>query len=211
MGKLASGILGMINGRVGPITSYQRNGTNVIRIATRKKDNVRSPGRLAQREKMRLSNQFTQAFTGTSFFKRAFPGYGHTGTGLHRATSALMNLAIEGAYPDLILHYPAIMVSKGILPPPADAVASRNSAGDVQFTWSDNSNTGTADATDKCLVVAFCPELRQAVFSIGHAMRKHESLSLIINNRLPGPVHTWIGFLDAEEKQASDSRYCGLL
>lgn len=211
MARSTNGIPGMFEGRIGPVTGYQRNGINVIRIASRKKDNVRTPARLAQREKMRLCNEFTQAFTGTAFFKRTFPPYGHTGTGLHRATSALMNLAIEGTYPDLSLHYPAILVSKGVLPPPVNAVAARNPDRDIQFEWSDNSSTGTADATDQCLMVAYCPEMRQVLFSIGDAVRTQGSATLAVHNRLPGPVHTWIGFLDRDEKHASDSRYCGLL
>jgi hypothetical protein len=34
----------------------------------------------------------------------------------------------------------------------------------VRFNWTDNSGTGAALATDKVMLVVYCPELNQAVF-----------------------------------------------
>lgn len=103
MATTPNGILGTIHGRVGPVTGFVRNGINVIRVSTRKKDLVHSTARLAQQQKLKLCNEFTKSFSGTDFFKITFPAYGHSGTGLHRATSAIMNQAITGAFPELSL------------------------------------------------------------------------------------------------------------
>ena len=211
MATIPNGILGNLNGRLGPITGYQRNGVTVIRIATRKKDNVNSPGRLAQREKMRLCNQFTRAFNGTGFFKKTFPGHGHTGTGLSRATSALMHLAITGTYPSLSLSYPAALISKGLLPRAASAQSTRDAQNNIIFNWENNSDTGTASPDDKVVLVAYFPEFQQAVFSVGNAVRKDGTAVLNLREMQPYQAHTWIGYVSADEKDAADSVWCGLV
>ena len=211
MATIPYGILGNLNGRLGPITGYQRNGVTVIRIATRKKDNVNSPGRLAQREKMKLCNQFTQAFSGTGFFKKTFPAYGHTGTGLSRATSALMNLAITGTYPSLSLSYPGILISKGMLPGAANAYTARNTHGNILFNWEDNSTTGTARPDDKVVLVAYFPEVQQVVFSIGNAVRSEGTALLDLHGMQSYSANTWMGFLRDDENDAADSVWCGMV
>src|SRR5258706_15231405 len=100
MAKIPNGILGVLLGKAGPVSGYMRNGQNILRTSTRRKDNKITPERTAQREKIKVCNDFTRAFTGTGFFNKSFPPYGDTGTGYNRATSAVMNLAITGSYPD---------------------------------------------------------------------------------------------------------------
>lgn len=211
MAAIPNGILGNLHGRLGPITGYRRNGVTVIRIATRKKDNVNSPGRLAQREKMKLCNQFTRAFNGTGFFKKTFPAHGHTGTGLSRAISALMNLAITGTHPSLSLSYPGVLISKGMLPGAANAQSTRDAQNNISFIWDNNSDTGTASPYDKVVLAAYFPEFQQTVFSIGNAVRSEGAAVLDLHGMQPFPAHTWIGFLRDDEKDAADSVWCGMV
>jgi len=92
-------------------------------------------------------------FTGTGFFNKSFPAYGHTGTGYYRATSALMSRAVTSVYPDMALSYPLILVSKGRLPGAESAKASIKN-GTIHFSFADNSTDGIASADDTIILVA---------------------------------------------------------
>ena len=209
MAKLPDGILGPIIGKIGPVTGYRRNGINIIRSSAGRKDKLITPLRSSQRQKIKVCNEFTGAFSGRGFFAKTFPGYGDTGTGYNRATSAIMNLAITGFYPDVALDYTKVLISKGPLPGAEDPAAFFEEPDELHFTWTNNSWKGTAKAGDKVIVVAYFLISKKAVFSIGDAKRSKGEVSLIIGNR-PGEIcETWIGFLSHDEKDAANSNYCG--
>jgi|ERR1019366_8925080 hypothetical protein len=73
------------------------------------------------------------AFSGNGFFNKAFPAYGDTGTGYNRATSTIMNLAINGKYPDTFISYPLVLISKGLLPAAEKASAAIDETGNILF------------------------------------------------------------------------------
>jgi uncharacterized protein DUF6266 len=223
MAKIEEGILGAFVGRVGPVSGYRRNGQNIMRTASSGKDTKITPGRLAQREKMKVCNDYTRPFCGKGFFNRTFPAYGTTGTGHSRATSAIMNLAITGTFPLISISYPDVLISRGQLPTVQSATAMVNEEGNTVFTWTGNSEMGTAKPSDKVILVAYFPETRQegvdagrvgldtrqVCFSIGEATRA-EGTAVLKTKMIKGPtVETWIGFLSKDEKNASDSVYCG--
>jgi hypothetical protein len=208
MAKLPDGILGPIIGKIGSVTGYRRNGVNIIRSSAGRKDKVVTPLRSSQRQKIKVCNEFTRAFSRSGFFAKTFPGY-DTGTGYNRATSAIMNLAITGFYPDVALDYPKVLISKGPLPGAEDPAAFLAQTDTIRFTWTDNSWKGTAKPNDKVIVAAYFLTRKQAVFSIGDAVRSKGEVSLFVGNR-PGEIcETWIGFLSHDEKDAANSAYCG--
>lgn len=211
MGRIPDGILGGLIGKVGPVTGYYRNGENIIRSASRRKDNIKTAKRDAQQQKIKVCNDFTKAFSGTGFFNKAFPAYGSRGSGYNRATSALMNLAITGTYPEIALSYPQSLISKGPLPAADGATVERNVEGNLLFTWANNTGRGTAKANDKVVLVAYFSELKQAVFSIGDATRTGGE-ALLVTSFIQGyAAETWIGFLSHDEKDAANSTYAGRL
>jgi hypothetical protein len=168
-----------------------------------------TPKRLAQQQKIKVCNEFTRPFCGTGFFNKTFPAYGHSGTGFNRATSAIMNLAIVGAYPDTGLDYAQVLVSKGPLPAAREASATVDNEGNLLFSWEDNSGTGTAKANDKVIMVAYFPAAKTALFTIGAALRKDIQAVLEVQDMNGEAAETWIGFLSNDEEDAADSAYCG--
>lgn len=122
-----------------------------------------------------------------------------------------MNLAITGTHPDTVISYPRVLISKGALPGAENAAVAVNVEGNILFTWTDNSGTGTAKANDKVILVAYFPELKQAVSTIGNAARNTRQ-ALLETNMMKGYIaETWIGFLSHEERNAADSVYTGSL
>lgn len=211
MAKTNTGILGSFVGTIGPVTGYLRNGQNILRSSTSNVKYKHTALRTEQLEKIKVCNQFTKAFSRTGFFNKTFPSYGNYGTGYNRVTSVLMNQALFGNYPNIHLSYPQVMVSKGKLPQALYAGATTMTDGNIYFSFSDNSDTGTASAFDKVVVVAYCEKLRQSIFSLNAGKRK-DCEAVLQTSLLKGyTVETWISFLSSDETNASDSFYTGRL
>ena len=209
MARIPNGILGGFIGTAGNVSGYMRNGQNFVRSRRRKSSAPMTPKRLAQQQKIKVCNEFTRPFCGTGFFNKTFPAYGHSGTGFNRATSAVMNLAIVGAYPDTSVDYEQVLISQGPLPAARNVSAAVNSDGNIFFSWEDNTGTGSAKPDDKVVLVAYFPAEKTAIFSMGVAMRKDGQAVLETHNMKNRVAETWIGFLNNEEKDAGNSAYSG--
>jgi hypothetical protein len=183
----------------------------IIRSRLTSKPINATPDRLAQQQKIKVCNQFTKPFSGTGFFNKSFPAYGNTGSGYNRVTSSILNLAIKGAYPDIAISYPHVLVSKGPLPVAEDAMASVDEAGNLQFKWRDNSGMGRAKADDKVILVAYFQEKNIAMFSLDAGTREAAKATLQTSIMKGNVAETWMGFLSADEKDAACSVYTGEL
>ena len=110
--------------------------------------------------------------------------------------------------PEPSLSYPLVLISMGMLPGAVYASALLNERGNIVFNWADNTGTGTAKQNDKVLMVAYFPESKQAIFEISQATRKNCTAILQMNLK-KGVAETWMGFINADETNASDSVYTG--
>ena len=209
MARLPNGILGEFVGTAGPVSGYMRMGTNFVRSRRSRSNRPMTPGRLAQQQKIKICNEFTKPFSGSGFFDAAFPLPNGTATGYNKATSALLKKAITGAYPDITIAWPMVLISEGGMPSPADAAAVVDGGGNVVFTWSNNAGTGTARNTDKAVLVAYCPVTKQAVYTISDS-RRADGMGVLNTQFLTGnTVETWMGFISADGKDAANSVYTG--
>jgi len=210
MAILTQGILGPVTGKTGPVVSYMRFGQNITRSkGSTRKNRIETPARKTQRQKIKVCNEFTHAFSGTGFFNKSFPAYGHTGSGYNRVTGSIMNLAIIKD-PVIAIAWPKVLVSKGPIAPVDYASALVNDEGNIVFTWTDNSGDGTAKRNDRAVMVAYFPESKVAVYAFSDAERKNETAVLILESQ-SGDVQTWLGFLSADETNAANSVYTGEL
>jgi hypothetical protein len=211
MATTNTGVLGAFIGTIGPVTGFMRNGKNVLRSSNSSIKNKRTPLQLAQREKISICNRFTLAFSSTGFFNKSFPAYGHTGTGFNRVTGTLMSRTVTGVYPDLSLNYEQVLISKGRLPGAEKAKAVLKPKQIIQFSFADNSTDGIASPDDTVILVAYAPELQQAIFTLYGGFRKDGKAVLNLTAFKGYNVETWIGFLSKDEEDASDSVYTGRL
>jgi Family of unknown function (DUF6266) len=208
MAILTQGILGKVVGKTGPVVSYMRFGQNISRSkGSTRKNRIETPARKTQREKIKVCNDFTRAFSGTGFFNKSFPAYGHTGSGYNRVTSSIMNLAIVQA-PAIAIAWPKVLISKGPVAPVDYASALVNDEGNIAFTWTDNSGDGTAKKNDIAIMVAYFPEEKKAFYTFSDAERKDEKAVLDVESQ-KGMAQTWLGFLSADEMNSANSVYCG--
>jgi hypothetical protein len=207
MARVINGINGAFTGKVGTVTGYTRNGGDFMRSRHRLTDNVKSKARVAQQQKIKVCNEFTKPFSGSGFFNKSFAANGATSTGYNRATSAIMNQAIIQT-PAVALSYPLVLVSRGMLPAAVYASALVDGDGNIAFSWTDNTGTGTAKEDDKVLMVSWFPESKEAIYEISTATRKDGAAILQMNSK-KGFAETWMGFVSADETNAADSVYTG--
>ncbi len=209
MGNSSDSIVDKFIGKVRSPSGYVKNGQNIRHTSASDIINKVTPGRMAQREKIKLCTAFTKPFAGTGFFNKTFPAYGDTGSGYNRATSALMNLAVAGHYPDMYLAHPNALISRGPLPAAENAAAIANAAGNIFFSWTDNSGASTAKTNDKVLLLAYFDELKQIIFSFDAAERADCQATLITNAMEGYAAETWVSFLSNDEKNTANSVYTG--
>jgi hypothetical protein len=209
MAKTKNGILGDFIGTIGPVTGYNRNGQNILRPSTVVVKNPRTPFQQSQREKIKVCLPFAKAFTGSGFLSKSFPAYGDTGSGYNRVMGALMSRAVTGISPELQLNYPQVLISRGRLPGALSAKMVKKVNNTLQFTFTDNSTDGIASPDDTIILVAYAPDLQQAVFTLHAGFRKDKTATLNVAALKGHAVETWIGFLSKDEQDASDSVYIG--
>jgi len=209
MARIPNGILGEFIGTAGNVSGYMRYGDNFLRSRRRTSGNVMTPKRLEQQQKIKVCNEFTKPFAGQAFFNKTFPAYGSKGSGYNRATSAILNQAIIGSYPDIAVAYPLVLISQGPLPAPVDALANPNAEGNIVFTWTDNTGTGTAKPDDKVVLVAYFTEIKQIIYSLNAGTRADGHAILDTHFMQGVAAETWIGFVSHDETNAADSVYAG--
>ena len=120
-----------------------------------------------------------------------------------------MSRALTGEYPDMALSYPQVLISKGSLPGAQGAKVVKKANSILQFSFENNSGVGIAAPNDTVILVAYAPDLQQAVFGLYNGFRKDKKASLNVAALKGYTVETWIGFLSADEQDASDSVWVG--
>jgi len=209
MATIPNGILGGIQGQVGTVTGYNRYGVDVIRVAKNRGTVKPTAKRLAQRSKITVCNRFAKAFAGKGFFTKTFPAFGHTGSGYNRAVSALMSLALVSSEEGVVISYPLVLISNGKLPPATYAAAVATSEGNIHFSWTDNTGTGTSKKNDKAILVAYFPSTNEVIFSFGAGTREAGNAVLETASKKGVIAETWMGFLSNDEEDAACSVYTG--
>lgn len=117
--------------------------------------------------------------------------------------------AIGGDYPDYLLDYSKVLVSRGTLTP-ADNAAVAASAGKLTFSWDDNSGTGEALATDLAMPLVFNKDKGIAVFSTSAATRTESTIGVNVPADWTGDkVELYLSFASADGKTVAESIYIG--
>jgi hypothetical protein len=206
MGKYSKGILGGFSGTVGTVVGGNWKGIDYMRSKSGKRKGGNTPAQLAQQEKFKLAMQFLQPFSG--LLSISFRDYAVKMTGINNAMQYLLNNAISGVYPAFSIDYPSVLISRGDLPNGGAPAAVLN-AGAIDFSWTDNSGTGKALATDQALLVVYCADLKQVEWQLNGAKRSDAAGSLAVAQFAGKQVQTWLGFISADGKFIASSVFTG--
>jgi len=209
MGKFEKGILGSFSGKVGPVVGGSWKGIDYMRSKSRRRRKGSfTEAQLEQQAKFGLVVKLTGPLK--DLLAVTFKEYAVNKTGANSATAYILKNAITGTYPAYTLAYPLVLVSRGDLPNADAPAAALGTAGAVNFSWTSNAGIGKAKGTDKSILVAYCPALSMAVYTIEGPDRSTGAGSLNLSVFKGNTVHTWLAFTSTDRQpDVSNSVYTG--
>ncbi|QBZ98532.1 DUF6266 family protein [Flavobacterium sangjuense] len=208
MGTYNKGILGPFSGKVGTVVGANWRGKDVMRSLPKKTDRTPTETQLLQREKFTaVSNFLTPISNVLSLY------YGSGSGELTRRNQAMsyhMKDAVTYVDPNFEILFDKVQISKGDLLGVQNPAASSSSPGEIKFTWENNSEQGSAKATDQLVVVLYSP-MEDIYYTNGNAAtRDAGTVTLTLPAYFSGlEVQVWITFASATGKSYATSVYLG--
>ena len=206
MGTYQNGILGSFNGKVGPIVGANWKDVNYMRSKGRKTTKGPSLKQLEHRVKFSLVSKFVHKIG--ALLMKYYPATSEL-TSINHAFANIYGKAITGAYPLFELDYSRILISRGELHNCGVPQVRLTGNGMIEFSWIDNTDNLMANADDRCLVLVYCPEMRQCVYTNTGSIRKVGKENMNASYFTGKLVETWITFISADDKIAATSIYTG--
>ena len=208
MGKISQGVLGGFSGKVGNVVGGTWKGIDYMRIKPANVTNPRTEGQVDQRSKFSTVLRFLQPMT--DFLRVGFKLYANKMTQFNAAMSYNLNNAITGAYPNFMVDYASALVTRGNLTGAANGAASSPSAASVEVTWTDNSGSGSAQPTDKALIVLLNTTRQEAVFTTAGPARSAGTETISVPSEYTGEdVEVFLGFISEDGTKVANSSYLG--
>jgi Family of unknown function (DUF6266) len=208
MGTITKGILGGFSGTVGTVIGGSWKGIDYMRSQPQKRSGNFSQAQLEQQAKFTVLMKFLETMAG--LVRISFKDFAIKMTGFNSAFSYNLKNAITGSYPNFSIDYSMVLVSRGDLPN-AIAPAVAASGNNVNFTWTNNSGTGSAKTTDKAILAVYCAALKSTIYKTNGTDRSSGADSLNVANFAGQTVETWIGFISEDGKAIANSIYTGQL
>ena len=209
MGKYQKGILGSFQGKVGTVVGSTWKGMEIMKSKNKKSTKPPTQKQLVQRVKFAFLENFLSPIA--ELLKLTFKDTAINMTEINSAFKYNFKNAITGVYPAFLLDYTKVLVSKGQLLNAINPTATAAGGGIVKVTWTDNSGIAMANATDKCIIVVYCADLKQFVHNDGGAARNAGADSINAGNFTGKTVETWVAFITADHKEVATSIFTGQL
>lgn len=206
MGTIEKGILGGFSGKVGTVVGGTWKGIEYMRSKSNRRNFVASQKQLEQQQKFALIMRFLQPMA--ALLEVSFKDYAIRKTGINSAFSYNYDNAITGAFPDYAVDYSKALVCRGLLPNAAGPVVTSGAGGILTWSWADNTG-GAAQATDQCILVAYCPAMKQVIYTTNGGMRSDLTGDLNVVTFSGQLVETYIGFISEDGRVVSVSVFTG--
>ena len=208
MGKINQGILGGLSGKVGNVIGGSWKGIDYLRIKPSRVANPRTTGQVNQRNKFTVTLEFLQAVK--PFIKVGYKKLAIKKTEFNAAMSYILNNAIDGTAPNFVVDYQNASVSRGTLSEPLNASTDLTTAGQIEFSWDDNSAEGNANATDKAMLLAYNPLKKESISLLNGAQRDVGAEIITIPSSYSGDnLELFMAFISEDETELSNSIYLG--
>ncbi len=210
MATIKQGINGPFSGGIGNAVGSLWKGIGCMRSYAAKISNPRTDLQQDHRQKIAVTMKFLRPLT--QFLNIGFKNYTDKMTAINAAMSYNYHNALQGTYPDNTIDYHNVLIARGPLTPALNQEVVSTVAGTVIFTWDDNSDEADASPLDKSLLVVYNQEKNQAVYFNGLTDRAELTQSVTVPNSFTGDqVHCYLGFITADGKLLSNSRYAGVV
>jgi len=206
MATLKNGILGGVSGKIGNVVGSSWNGIDYLKTLPSHYTDAKTDVQVSNRSRFLSVIRFLQPIT--EFIRVGYKSLALKKTAFNAATSYHYHNAISGEYPDIVIDFTKVIVSRGNLTGAYNAAAISTTAATMQISWADNSTDGSAKADDVAMVVVYHPVLKEAYFTLNAGSRSDLSADLQLPQSFSGgEVHVYLSFmaLDALSSQATKS------
>lgn len=209
MGTINKGILGGFSGKVGSVIGGTWKGIDYMRSKGTNRNLNPSEKQLAQQLKFALVMRFVQTMAG--LLDVSFRNYAVKMTGINNAFAYTINNAISGVYPAFSIDYSLALVSRGDLPNALGPAVTSGTGSLLTFSWTNNAGVGTAKADDQAILVAYCPDLRQTIYTTAGGDRSALTGDLDVSPFSGLQAQTWIGFISKDGRNVATSIFTGVV
>lgn len=208
MGKINQGILGGVSGKVGNVIGGNWKGIDYLRVKPSNVANPKTAGQVDQRTKFSTVLRFLQPMT--DFLRVGFKLYANKMTQFNAAMSYNLNNAITGTYPNFVIDYANSLVTRGNLTAAADGSSTSVSSGVVDISWTDNSGSGSALATDKAMILLYNSNRGESIFTTEGSARSTGNESVSVPSEYTGEdVEVFLSFISEDGSKVANSSYLG--
>jgi hypothetical protein len=205
MGIIKQGILGGLSGKVGNVVGSSWKGINYLKALPTHVANPNTVGQRTTRTRMSIVISFLR--TCTAFIRFGFSGFALKMSAFNAATSFNFRIAVGNNYPNQVLDFSSVKVTRGNLPGAANAACAASGPGEVTITWDDNSSQGNASQGDTPLVLVYCPDAGSSVYRMQTGSRSEGSAILDVPAAYSGKeAHCYVGFANMAEIVGSKLR-----
>ena len=207
MGTISKGILGGFSGKVGTVIGGSWKGIEYMRSQPGRRSFTPSEAQLAQQQKFALVMRFLQPMSG--LLSISFHSFAVKMTGINNAFAYNIQAAVTGTYPAFSIDYSMALVSRGDLPNALAPAVTAGAGNVLTFSWTDNTGAGIAKAADQAILVVYCPELRQCVYTTAGGTRSSVTGDIDASQFAGQVVQTWIGFISENGQKVATSIFTG--
>jgi len=207
MGIISKGILGGFSGTVGTVIGGSWKGIDYMRSQPAKRQFNPTAAQQAQQEKFALVMRFQESMVG--LLRITFDNFANKMSGYNNAMSYNLKNAVTGTSSPYSIDYSLALISRGDLPNASGPAAAAGTAGNINFSWTDNSGMGQALATDKAILVAYSNTLNLSIYTLAGADRSTGAAILNAATFSGDTVETYIGFISEDGKSIATSLYLG--
>lgn len=214
MGKINTGILGGVSGKIGNVVGSSWKGIDYLKTLPASYKDAKTEVQVTNRSKFLTAVRFLQPLI--EVIRVGFKALAVKKSAFNAATSYTYQNAITGDYPDISIDYSKVMMSKGTLRGAENVAAISSAAGKLTISWDDNSGLSSAGINDAAMVVVYHPVLKDAYYKLNAASRGDLTTELDLPQSYSGTeVEVYLSFIALENtggspsKSISNSHYLG--
>ena len=208
MGKAKDGIFGPVNGKVKNLIFYTAKGINIIRSVGEKKNIIPSEALKRNNSNFAVLVKFlkkVKPFIRAGFKKEAI---GSVYSYHNLATSWNLKNAMRNESGISEIMFDKLLLSRGNCLPP-DAAQVSLQPGGLSFTWNATA-LPYAPSQDRAMLLAYFPELQEAIMNTDGAKRMAGSDFLALQpSYLQEAMEVYIAFKATDSDDVSYSQYLG--
>ncbi|GAA4204912.1 hypothetical protein GCM10022289_23610 [Pedobacter jeongneungensis] len=207
MATYSKGANGAFSGKIGSIVGSNWRGVNYLKSLPKKNNRQSSDLQLAQRSKFALAPLYLSPIKdilNIGFKDKQLNKI----TGYNAAVKIFLNNAVGGDYPDFVIDFSQIVLSKGSLSVFHGLNAVLQGT-DIVLTWQGIPNRYNAFDDDMLMVVLF-NDTKKMYFVYEEATRAALTYTIAVGNTFAGDVfYGWAFAVKRENNVVSNSQYLG--